>query len=253
MNQDARANDAELLRRSVASFGEIIATVGLWGDGAGSVVRWPDAIGARLDRLGRNPWFNAAVVPADESVPVDDPLLPYCLWTLGLEVPGRTEDVAISTPCMGMVLESFSAGDQVASGEADDLADLVTPSLAELGAMNDRAYETGPVLAPMAARIQDDRIATHGLRKDGRLACVLMTLTLGDDLGIHYVATDPARRRMGLATRLVSEVLTRGCAAGLRTATLQASPDGLPVYRRMGFRQVGVLHGFVRTLGGQVS
>ena len=40
--------------------------------------------------------------------------------------------------------------------------------------------------------------------------------------------------------------MDRARAEGMRTATLQASPDGLPVYRRMGFRVVGVLHGFVR-------
>jgi len=69
---------------------------------------------------------------------------------------------------------------------------------------------------------------------------------LGDDLGIHYVATDADHRRRGLATLLLTEVMDRARAEGMRTATLQASPDGLPVYRRMGFRVVGVLHGFVR-------
>ena len=33
---------------------------------------------------------------------------------------------------------------------------------------------------------------------------------------------------------------------GLRTASLQASPDGLPLYERLGFTTVGHLHAHVR-------
>jgi GNAT superfamily N-acetyltransferase len=60
------------------------------------------------------------------------------------------------------------------------------------------------------------------------------------------VATESDHRRRGLATLLLTEVLARAAATGFRSATLQASQDGLPVYLRMGFRQVGVLRGFVR-------
>jgi len=112
--------------------------------------------------------------------------------------------------------------------------------------MNDRAYDSGPAFGPLAARLADDRVRTHGLEADGRLACVAMTLTLGDDLGIHYVATEVGHRRRGLATMLLTAVMDRARSDGFRTATLQASPDGLPVYRRMGFREVGVLHAYVR-------
>ena len=73
-----------------------------------------------------------------------------------------------------------------------------------------------------------------------------MTLTFDGDLGIHYVATEADHRRHGLATRLLATVIARGRSDGMRTTTLQASPDGLPLYRRMGFREVGLLRGFVR-------
>ena len=85
---------------------------------------------------------------------------------------------------------------------------------------------------------------------DDRIACVAMTLPSVDDLGIHYVATEAAYRRRGLATRLLTVVLQRGRDDGMRTATLQASPDGLPVYRRMDFREVGLLRAFVRPPAG---
>jgi ribosomal protein S18 acetylase RimI-like enzyme len=74
----------------------------------------------------------------------------------------------------------------------------------------------------------------------------LVTLTLGDDLAVHYVATEAAHRRRGLATRLLRAVLAQARADGLRTATLQASPDGLPVYLRLGFRRVATLRGWLR-------
>jgi GNAT superfamily N-acetyltransferase len=123
---------------------------------------------------------------------------------------------------------------------------VISPSLAEVGAINDRAYGIGPLFGPIAGRLRDDRMAAHGLLVDDRIACVAMTLTLGDDLGLHYVATEAGYRRRGLATRLLTAVMQRGRADGMRTATLQASPDGLPVYRKMDFREVGLLRAFVR-------
>jgi len=232
-------DDLELARRSAAGFGEMLAVVGHCGVGAGSVVRRPDAVGAHIDLADPNPWFDAVVVPADAPPPADDPSLPHCLWTFADRVDGRVEDVGIATPCMGLPLDAplpFTF----------DPVDAGTPTPGAVGAMNDRAYGTGTVFGPLAARIRDDRVATHGIRVDGRFVCVAMTLTLDDDLGIHYVATEVDHRRQGLATRLLATIIGRGRSEGMRTTTLQASPDGLHVYRRMGFREVGLLRGFVR-------
>lgn len=37
--------------------------------------------------------------------------------------------------------------------------------------------------------------------------------------------------------------------AGMRTATLQTSADGLGVYERLGFRRVGDMRGYLRHAG----
>ena len=73
-----------------------------------------------------------------------------------------------------------------------------------------------------------------------------MTLTVGDDASVHYVATDARFRRQGPASRLIEHVLASAVQAGARTATLQASADGLPVWERLGFRRLALLRGFVR-------
>ena len=232
-------DDEELARRSVASFGELLAALGRWGGGAAAEVRRPDAVGARIGSLADNPWFDAVVVPYDSAPPADGPDLPSCVWTLADRVEGRVEDTTIVTPCMGLVLADAAlpaTGDVV----------VVSPSLAVVGAANDRAYDSPPALAPLAELLDDPRVRTHGVEVDGVPVCVAMTLALGDDLGVHYVATEAAHRRRGLATRLLLAVLAEARVDGFATATLQASPDGRPVYRRMGFREVGLLHGFLR-------
>jgi len=230
---------AELVRRSIAGFAEMLTIVGRFGEGTDAVIRRPDAIGARIASMGANPWFDAVVVPAGSDPPVDDPLLPYCVWTLAPAIIGRVEVPDIATPCMGLDLE------RSLPFEFDPVV-MVTPTPTEVGLLNDRAYGADPSLELLAADIEDDRIATYGIESEGRLVTVAMTLALGDDLAVHYVATEADHRGQGLATRLLATVIEESRNAGMRSVTLQASPDGLSVYRRMGFQTVGLLRGFIR-------
>ena len=85
-----------------------------------------------------------------------------------------------------------------------------------------------------------------GLRVGGTWACVAATLRRADDVSVQFVATEAPFRRRGLASTLLLAVLAQARIDGARTATLQASPDGLPVYERLGFRTVATLHALVR-------
>lgn len=240
-------DDSELERRSAASFGELLATNARWAAGPDAVIRRPGVVGGRMGPATVSPWLDAVVVAPGVAPPPDDPGLPNCVWTFADAVEGRVEAPEIAMPCMGLDLDVDLDRDVVAG---DGMVDVISPTLAEVGAANDRAYGIDKLFEGIVAMLRDDRIVTHGLLVDDRLACVAITLALGGDLGIHYVATEDAYRRRGLATRLLGALLQRGRADGMRTATLQASPDGLPVYRRMDFREVGLLRAFVRPSGG---
>jgi ribosomal protein S18 acetylase RimI-like enzyme len=57
--------------------------------------------------------------------------------------------------------------------------------------------------------------------------------------GIYNVTTPPAYRRRGIGTALTAAALLAGRDRALRTGILQATAEGEPVYRRMGFTTVG--------------
>lgn len=231
-------DDTALARRSILGFGEMIAAL---GRGGGGVVRRPDALGARIDAVRGNLWFDAAVVPPDATPPADEPGLPGCLWTVADAAPGRVERPDIAMPCLGVEL------DDPALRRDGGAADVMTPSLAVLGDLNERAYDDVGVFGALVCGLRDDRVRTYGLCDGGVFVCVALTLTVGDDLGIHFVATEGSHRRRGLASGLVVAVLSAAREAGLRSATLQASAEGLPVWERLGFRRVATLRGYTRS------
>jgi predicted GNAT family acetyltransferase len=115
-----------------------------------------------------------------------------------------------------------------------------------LGEINERAYGQSGTFVPLVRRIADARARFHGLRDGERFVCVALTMRVGDDLSIQYVATEESHRRRGLAAGLLITLLADAKAAGMRTATLQASAAGLAIYKRLGFRRVALLRGYVR-------
>ncbi len=236
----ADIGDRELARRSILGFGEMVAVLGRDGVGPGAVVRRPNALGARIPAAADNPWFDAVIVPLDAAPPDDDAELPHCLWTLADRAPGRVELPEIATPFMGVSLDDPRL--DLAGGAPN----VESTPLLVIGDLNERAYGQVGMFGPLVSAVRDDRVLTHGLRDDGRFVSVALTLDIGDDVGVHYVATEESHRRRGLASRLILSVLAAARARGLRTATLQASPDGLPVWTKLGFRTVASLRGYFR-------
>jgi GNAT superfamily N-acetyltransferase len=240
MSRASSVDDLELGRRSVVGFGEMIALLGRWGAGEDVVIRRPDVLGARIDAARGNPWFDAAVVPIAATPPADEPALPSCVWTVEESVPGRVEKPGLLTPCMGVPLD-----DPRLRLERGGL-DVAEPSLAVLGEVNERAYESDGTFGPLVRSVRDERLRTYGLREEGAFVSVAAALTLADDVCIHYVATEASHRRRGLASSIVRAIMADARDRGLRTATLQASPEGLSVYERIGFRRVAALRAYLR-------
>ena len=65
------------------------------------------------------------------------------------------------------------------------------------------------------------------------------TFRNGSDVGIYAVGTAPDWRRRGLARGLMMHVLADAYRRGARTASLQSTRMGEPLYAGLGFRAVG--------------
>jgi ribosomal protein S18 acetylase RimI-like enzyme len=86
------------------------------------------------------------------------------------------------------------------------------------------------------------------VRAQGRLVATAV-LFLADALaGIYSVATLPAFRRRGLGAYATAQALRSAATLGYRVGVLQSSQAGYAVYRGLGFREVGQLPMFIRTV-----
>lgn len=88
-----------------------------------------------------------------------------------------------------------------------------------------------------------DLMRLDGLRcyvgqADGRPVATALSVTVGEFTAIFNVATDPAFRRRGFGTALTARAVADGVLAGAAWCWLQASDEGYPVYRDLGFRTI---------------
>jgi GNAT superfamily N-acetyltransferase len=114
----------------------------------------------------------------------------------------------------GVVQTSIAAATRAAGDEAVPVSDLGTP-------------ERVPGLTAWV--MVRDRVAVAGA----------WSFLHGTDCGIYAVGTMPGWRRQGLARALVEHVLRDARQRGARTATLQSTRMGQPLYESLGFEPAG--------------
>jgi N-acetylglutamate synthase-like GNAT family acetyltransferase len=176
-------------------------------------------------------------------------------WTVWVH-NGDTETVAL-LESKGHVLDG-SPEAMAADFEAtppqrppdDALSDWTAAGdLADVGAINDRAYGYGGDWFSRAlTRLPDGAVHIYVVHQDGAAVGCCATTDSGTNTEVQMVAVLPEARGQGLSGKLIAHSLVDAVERGCRTGTLVATQLGRPVYERLGFRPLGVLEMWERRL-----
>jgi GNAT superfamily N-acetyltransferase len=163
----------------------------------------------------------------------------------GLWLDGEHERGARAVAAHGMLLDSRPTP-MVADLEALPFGDApprMRVDLAAVGRINDHAYgHPEPRFAPVVAAFPPSAVFAYGARLYGATAAVALAADVDADTAVWFVATLPQAQRKGLAGGLLRHLLLDARDRGQRTASLQASAHGRPLYERLGFAAAGALH-----------
>ncbi len=189
----------------------------IYDDSAALEPALPDLAGI-YDAAGVNAWtvWSRAADPAAAQA---------------LERAGHVLDASPAAMAMPLGAWEEPAGQAAEIGEID---------VAGLTRINDAAYgwdgefTRGFTEAPETLR-------RYGARLDGNEAACAAWMRSGDDCAVYMVASLPAAQGRGLATALMARMLSDARSEGCTTTTLQASKAGYPIYRRLGYRDLGPL------------
>jgi GNAT superfamily N-acetyltransferase len=167
-------------------------------------------------------------------------------WTVWVQPEGRAEASALLA-ARGHVLDADPAAMQRPLDEpparppADALEDWTAAGdMADVAHVNDRAYTFGTDSWTRAL----SGIPTEGLhiyveRRGGRPVACLIIADEDGTADVEMVAVVPEARGAGLAGKLLAHALADAAERGSASSTLIATKLGHPVYRKLGFEDVG--------------
>lgn len=88
------------------------------------------------------------------------------------------------------------------------------------------------------AQLRAPTVASFIASQDGVDGAFALVIKVGRAAVVGWVATVPELRRRGLGDLVTRAATNTGFALGATVVALKASPMGLPVYERMGYREV---------------
>lgn len=220
----------------------------------GAVLRWPGVVAGLTPASPGRSLVNAV---AFTSTPALRAVLPdldaayrgagVAAWTVW--VPETERQLKADLAAAGHRFDGAPVGMHArlpvaapAAAAAAGLECREAASAAVLAPLNDRGYGLAhgtfaPAISGMAP--PETRVYVGAIAGQAATGCVLVE---GDgDANVGLVATLPEHQRQGHASHVLAFALAAAQARGCRTATLQASKAGAPVYARLGFRGLGAL------------
>lgn len=197
--------------------------------------------GNALDRIRETlAWFGERQHPFSWWVgPGDSPSdLGHLLLGAGLEPAGGELAMAAELRCLNVP-------DQVPAGL--QIRRVTSPSeLAEFARINaanwsppDRHVLRFYELGARALLASESPLWYYLGYVDGAAIATAELTVAGGVVGLYNICTLASHRRRGYGTAMTVRPLLDAAAAGHGTAILQAAPDGVGVYRRVGFRTFG--------------
>jgi N-acetylglutamate synthase-like GNAT family acetyltransferase len=132
----------------------------------------------------------------------------------------------------------------------DALADWTAQGdLADVGAINDRAYGYGGDWFSRALTdLPAGEVQIYVARQDGEAVGCSAIVDDGTNCEVQMVAVLPEARGSGISGKLIAHGLADAVERGARTSTLVATQLGRPVYERLGFQPLGALEMWERRL-----
>jgi len=243
------ANFAEVLAWYASFGGETVRAEDHWRSHSGVAFRALNGVTAIRLRGSEaiaeaTAWFVDRAMPwrwlvHDSSVPRD----------LGVRLVASGLDPLSDNPAMAMPLEGF---------EVEPLPPRVTiervtdeAGLRRWREVSRRGMDLDPVrdeawwIAHRRPGFADDApLVNYVASLDGEPVSVAALFDAAGVAGIYNVATVPEARGRGIGRAVTAEALAEGARRGLAVAALGASPPGYPVYRRLGFKEIGRLRSF---------
>jgi ribosomal protein S18 acetylase RimI-like enzyme len=159
--------------------------------------------------------------------------LEQTLRTAGLQFTGEA-------PCM--LIEAPVAGPRLPAGvrverfsEPRHVEDAVKVNAEAYQAIKLPSEETRMYFNRPAALLSP-RVAGFVAYRDGQPVSTALTICSGESAGVYWVGTASGAQHTGLAETCTRLTTNAGFASGATVVSLQASPFGEPLYRKLGFR-----------------